>query len=98
MSKVFTVAAYSETREYGGPEEGGWWYNLAQLIRPLKMFKSFEAAERYADRLTERLNSPIGPNHGRRSKYSVIGDPEVCVKVCEERVPAQFPEERPYYC
>jgi hypothetical protein len=26
------VNVYSITREYGGPEEGGWWYNWYSLV------------------------------------------------------------------
>lgn len=28
-----TVASYRHSREYGGPEEGGWYYDYHQLVR-----------------------------------------------------------------
>lgn len=31
MTKKVVVNVYSVTREYGGPEEGGWWYNAYVL-------------------------------------------------------------------
>ena len=29
---LYVVAHYEQWREYGGPEEGGWWYTCQQLI------------------------------------------------------------------
>lgn len=26
------VNAYMVTRHYGGPEEGGWWYNMSECV------------------------------------------------------------------
>lgn len=98
MSKCFTVAVYATSRQYGGPEEGGWWYNHSELIRPLRSFKSSDRAYEYCRRFNEKSGSPIGPNFGRRSMYSVIGDDRIEAMVCEDAVPRRLPEERPYYC
>lgn len=27
-----TIACYEVTRQYGGPEDGGWWYDCRQLL------------------------------------------------------------------
>jgi hypothetical protein len=31
-AEYVTVALYENDREYGGPEEGGWWYEVGTLI------------------------------------------------------------------
>ena len=27
------ISAYVTTRHYGGPEEGGWWYNMSECVQ-----------------------------------------------------------------
>jgi hypothetical protein len=41
------LTAYDETREYGGPEEGGWWYNAYKGLASIKV-NSPDHAERLA--------------------------------------------------
>lgn len=41
------LTAYDETREYGGPEEGGWWYNAYKGLASIKV-NSPDHAERVA--------------------------------------------------
>lgn len=41
------LTAYDETRQYGGPEEGGWWYNAYKGLASIKI-NSFDHAERLA--------------------------------------------------
>jgi hypothetical protein len=31
MTTLYVVAVYVEDRNYGGPEEGGWWYTAGEL-------------------------------------------------------------------
>lgn len=32
MPKQYVVAVYETDRAYGGPEEGGWWYTVGELV------------------------------------------------------------------
>lgn len=32
MQSIWLVAIYDESRQYGGPEEGGWYYNTGELL------------------------------------------------------------------
>lgn len=32
MCEIRTIALYETWREYGGPEEGGWWYSVSRRI------------------------------------------------------------------
>ena len=44
------VSTYTVSREYGGPEEGGWWYDDRKMVSS-KKFYDREEAEKYANYL-----------------------------------------------
>lgn len=84
------VSAYGVTREYGGPEEGGWWYDNYDLICSIPI-KSDEQAETVKKFLEENLSHL---NEGNLN--SVLGGIEVRVLI--EEVRAQFETKgRPRY-
>lgn len=60
--RVYLVAAYYRAREYGGPEEGGWWFDA---YTPLN--------NRYAERFG-RSFIVVGPFHTPDDGYSVAHD------------------------
>lgn len=94
----YLVSVYLEDRAYGGPEEGGWWYTVGQLIRTVKIFKSEEKAYEYCRRLNQKLRSrTFGPNEGRRDISSVLSDGEFVADVYPDFAPKHFPEQRPHY-
>lgn len=65
------VAFYEVDREYGGPEEGGWYYDTGRFVRAIGLHLTDEAAMtavRRANRLLERLQ------RHRRSVGSVLYD------------------------
>lgn len=59
----YSVAVYEVDRAYGGPEEGGWWYDCGDLVRVAKRFRSEDDAWNYCNRLNEKLYS-----HNYRAK------------------------------
>ncbi len=96
--KTFLVAAYEVNRCYGGPEEGGWWFDAGELIRILKVFKAEPQAIEFCRRLNFRLHSrKFGPNAGRRELSSVLSDGEVEARLFEQSAPEYYPEQRPHY-
>lgn len=98
MASSYVVGVYLTDREFGGPEEGGWWYDTGDLVRPIRVFKSERSAYAYSNRLNARLQSRvIGPNVGRRSKSSVLSEGEYEARVHEGCCPSYFPEVRPRY-
>lgn len=98
MSKIFLVAAYEVDMSYGGPEEGGWWYDRGELIRVLRVFHSEDDAIEWCYNFNGKLRSrKFGPNKGRRPLSSVLSTGEVHARVCEGTAPAYFPERRPHY-
>jgi hypothetical protein len=107
MSKTFTVAVYDEALAYGGPQEGGWWYDVGSLVRVMRVFKSEAKAIAYTYRLNTKLQSSLkswdherpgfGPNAGRYRKSDSISDGEYVALNFEGTAPTHYPEARPMY-
>ncbi len=91
----YVVALYEIDRAYGGPEEGGWWYDCGELRRVLRVVPGADAAydlAARANRLMERLQ------RGKRDVGSVIyAGGRYAAEVFEETAPRAFPETRPHY-
>lgn len=49
---TFAVAVYSLHRYYGGPEEGGWWYDTRELVA-VAPADTAEDAHKLAEELRE---------------------------------------------
>ena len=85
------VNVYLIERCYGGPEEGGWWYNAGTPIESRKVDALQEAAD-------ERcwLEKYRYSNGGRRplSDTNSEGEYRVCI---ETHFARPFPERRPHY-
>jgi hypothetical protein len=95
---------YLYDREYGGPEEGGWWYDTYSPITdssdwdspPPKHghFPTVEEAEKAITALDEWCKIE---NSTRRSPSSVLSDGHYTTRL--EAWPAEFePKQRPHYC
>ena len=94
----YSVAVYEVDRAYGGPEEGGWWFDCGDLVRVAKRFRSEDDAWNYCNRLNEKLYSRM-EHYGIRSSSSMAySGGEYRAKVYESAAPESFPVERPYYC
>jgi hypothetical protein len=95
------ITAYAVTRHFGGPEEGGWWYNwykVIESIRVPKMYqretskRSMKAVKKREKALQLKLE---GINEG--NIYHVSGG--VLVVTCIEAARHENETtERPYYC
>lgn len=92
---TYVLAFYEIDRVYGGPEEGGWWYDTGQLVRIWRTFKAEEMAyalAHRANRLLERLQRhrpDVGSVIYRGGRHSVA--------VYENFAPKFYPEVRPRY-
>lgn len=91
MGNVY-VNVFMETREYGGPEEGGWWYNALQPI-------SSEVAVDYdhAAEIQHEYESGHYSNEGRPSLGSVLSNGRYRV-VIDDKPAHMRPFGRPHYC
>lgn len=91
----YIVALYRIDRAYGGPEEGGWWYDTGDLARPLRICVSEAAAAALAVRVNRLL---AGLQCHRHPVHSVAYDGGRCAAfVFETTAPPRFPYARPHY-
>jgi hypothetical protein len=93
MVDVKYVNAYRVSRHYGGPEEGGWWYDSGEPLAsvPLELDSTQETIQTVRDRLTALLGWTDS-----RNRYSVLGGDDFEIYVQSEPA-AHFPDGRPHY-
>lgn len=84
------VNAYAVTRHYGGPEEGGWWWDRYTSLASVPVCKG-QRAEAIRARLERHF---AGEKHG--NIYSVLGGVDVVVRI-EDAPKASETTERPRY-
>lgn len=87
----FYIVAYSVARLYGGPEEGGWWYD-SLVIEEVRKVYTFRSALVVTRELKEAYPPP------RFNRFSAAGGDDQYVKLCYSE--ADFPAEntrRPHY-
>jgi hypothetical protein len=87
--EIVYVNVYSVTRHYGGPEEGGWWYNWSECI------EVFPTKNKNAETIREELESE---NAYKKfgNIYSVLGGRDIEVRI-EETPKESETKERPHY-
>jgi hypothetical protein len=85
------VNVYLVDRAYGGPEEGGWWYDTGELLRV------FPVERKYADALRDEIaKRDEFSNEGRRPISSVASTGQYRVTVSDE--PGEsYPTTTPHY-
>jgi hypothetical protein len=82
------VNVYEVSRHYGGPEEGGWWYDAGEPIASIPCDTQAEAdkvKQAYRDRYP-----------GTTNRYSVLGGTDYVVTI-EDEFATAWPTERPHY-
>jgi hypothetical protein len=77
------VNVHTVTRHYGGPEEGGWWYDDQHPVTAVPV-KGLDAAVKAYEHLS-REYAHIDEGH---SRYSVLAGEDLQVSIGDE--PAQF--------
>jgi hypothetical protein len=84
---AYLLSFYEIDRAYGGPEEGGWYFDTGELVRTFRIARN----EADAYKLASRANR-------KRSTSSVLySGGRYCVEVHQHRAPSCYPEQRPYY-
>lgn len=89
------VVETSTSRHFGGPEEGGWWYDHTN-VDAVHVCRNRTVARRLRRRL-EREAAPYRPRHNR---FSVLGGADYDVTVVRSRADVEELQTRgrPYYC
>lgn len=91
----FSVAIYTISRNYGGPEEGGWYYDAGDRVdETVRTFKNTPEGHYDAERYLESLHALEFPTKSRGHYYEVYTS-----RGFSESLPdAGFPRRRPVYC
>lgn len=93
VTPLLYVNVYLHDRAYGGPEEGGWWYDTYEPVES-NLYESEEKAEVAFKEKTLWCKSE---NVGRREPNSVCSDGHYVVRL--DAWPAEpEPKYTPYYC
>jgi len=95
MKQTYSVAIYLVDRAYGGPEEGGWWYNAGEAVRLIRTFKNEDKACVFANRMQRLLDKTL--NKGRRDISSVLSTGRYYAEVHDSIPPQVYPEVTPHY-
>ena len=108
----WTVAIYDVALAYGGPEEGGWWYergsrvdhvlegvNPNDLLTVLTGEGTRLTAEQEAYAFADQLQNLLDAtvNAGKRELHSVLSDGRYYARAYPGHPPAGFPATRPHY-
>lgn len=99
-SGVYSVAPYLCDRAYGGPEEGGWWYDYGipetSMDLPLPVFVVGKKAAYEKRKEMQALIDASGINEGRYDIGSVLSAGVYHACICEG-IPRPFPDKIPHY-
>jgi hypothetical protein len=95
-ARMLYVAVYSTNRAFGGPEEGGWWYDCGYPVgRHTTFFNGHHARE-----LVNTLNDACRADNEARGPYGQIGS-VLCDYALEamltQHPPRPYPDVIPRY-
>ena len=94
MSRYIYVNVYETGKDYGGPEEGGWYYDVGHPVKVMPVPR--DRAKRLLARVRERLAS-INRNDRRRPGWSVLSTGDYLEAWVEDYPGREYPERRPTY-
>jgi hypothetical protein len=95
----YRLNEYTVSRQYGGPEEGGWWYTLYDPTgRSIMLghFVSFTEANRSRDQLQSFADLELDWR-APRGLYSVTPGTHHILWSVEQHEPRREPAFRPHY-
>lgn len=84
----YFVNVYDADRAYGGPEEGGWYYDTGEPVSSMR-FETYNEAVAFKESIRHRF-----PRTGKRGNYHGGEDYDI---VIEDKFAEPFPEETPRY-
>lgn len=87
------ISEYEVDREYGGPEEGGWWFDNHQHIRVVAITDN----EDDATYICQALNAKWREEKDSPDRYSMAcTEPDISY-LSEEEIGSHTTHERPHY-
>lgn len=99
----YVVAIVHEWMCYGGPEEGGWWYDAGEPVTEgdapqfTKVLDNEDAAYDYCRCLNETVVDNMNKEAFDHEYSSVCGGERFAAYIYEDEYPKPYPEERPHY-
>ena len=93
---IYTVALYGVQREYGGPEEGGWWYDVPTFERTVVAGLDQDTAWERC-RALNAAQKVIAKREGLIGRGSMLGGADAVYYV-EVEAKSHELTERPHYC
>lgn len=102
MTDQYVVAVFELDRRYGGPEEGGWWYDTGTLVRILRTASTAARADALASRANsllawQRANRPREWRMYPLGSMCYDGGHYVADVYLTRELPTSFPAQRPRY-
>ena len=94
MTRYVYVNVYETGRDYGGPDEGGWYYDVGTVYRVMPVRR--DRAERLLDRVQAACDR-INREERRRPGSSVLATGDYLQACIEERPGEEYPRRRPRY-
>ncbi len=103
---IYFAAIYLVDLRYGGPEEGGWYYDCGELVTDGELlrnaglglptsFATSEEAYQWCKTQNDLLDKTL--NTGRRPISSVLSEGQYYAMTHEGELPHYFPARRPRY-
>lgn len=95
------INAYEVSRFYGGPEEGGWWYDSGLKLKSVEVRDDYGATQAIDEMWTEFAETygydPLTHKRVRGlTRSNLLGGSDLEIR--EESHPAEnYPQQRPHY-
>jgi len=90
----YYVTVYQLDQAYGGPQEGGWWYDVGTVLETFQVFH--EEHLRIVEKELEAYYNDPDDYRLRRGRTLAAGGYDIEI-VASESMGRSFPEERPRY-
>lgn len=94
---MFSVSIHLFDQAYGGPEEGGWWYQYGfpdeDYWKFTRLFETREEAREYG----ETLDSMIAELNQDRPSISSVSSIGCYQWIIQDDYPHEWPQQIPHY-
>lgn len=95
VEELYYVSIFLVDRAYGGPEEGGWYYETGEPIdEHRRTFETLHDANTYLHQLCETVLPDMNEDRPSISSVNSIGRYQALLST---QAPAPFPTTRPHY-
>jgi hypothetical protein len=94
------ITVYSVTRHYGGPEEGGWWYDHYSAIKTVNVPKVYQGTSKRATNKVEQLRLALQYEHADKAwgnRYHSTGGRDIIAHTEQVRKESET-KYKPCYC